>query len=1325
MPDASASAPPHEGQIVTFYSFKGGTGRTMALANVAWILAANGRRVLVADWDLESPGLHRFLQPFLETDVSSKPGIIDFIRTYEWAAKNYGDEHRGDLGAGLTRLIDSHARVAEYTEPVNWDFPGDGCLSFLSPGKQNRDYLATLSGLDWDTFYDNLYGGQFFDALRADLKNSYDYVLIDSRTGLSDIADICTLHLPDVLVDCFTLSTQGIEGAAAIAQMVRGRSGRSIRILPVPMRIDPAEKEKMDAGLAMAARLFKGLPSGMSEPDRRKYWSAVEVPYRAFYAYEETLAVFGDSPGAPASLLSSFERLAAQVTQGDVTSAPQMTETLRLSTRQLFARPLLSSVRDVILDFSPADQLWAEWVASVLADAGIEVRNRWDEEIPVAAGDGDDAPRVVALVTQAYIDWIHDFAPPSRPALAVCLTDARLPHRLDGVPAVFLSGLPEDQAANRLLGRLDGQRTAGTKATDVRYPGGNRRQIASVPVRNINFTGREQDLRGLRTELRSRNRAVVLPAILHGLGGVGKTQLALEYAHRFQADYDVIWWLNCGYPQYIDASLADLGKRLRDVFGAGLPEDGSVQEIAKAVLELLKDDRAIRWLLVYDNADKLDEVEPLLATGQGHVLITSRNGAWTGQGQPLPVDVFTRGESISHLRQRISSITADEANQVADALGDLPLAVAAAGAWLAETGLSVPEYLTLLERQPTRTLSRSSAADSRSSAPDSQNAAAEKPQEISKTWDVSLDQLLQTSPAAARLFDLCSVMAPDISLQLLYSPAMAAVLAPLDPELSEPLVIAKLVQQINRLALIKLDPNEHQIQVHRLVQAVVRERMSPAALASARTDVHQILVAARPDGAVDDPATWSRYRLIWPHLTPSGAMRSTQEPVRQLLLDRVRYLRLRWDLERGDRRATEIEEAWKEMLAATPERAAAPLRRQLYRLRFNKANIMRDLARFPESRAIDEEVLSGQRQLIGEEHPHTLMTASGLAADFRALGQYDKALRIDRSTYLSWTRQYGEEHFGSLSAANNLALSLLLTGDVDGALAQDRLTLERRSATLKPDHPMTLSSGSAVARDLLEAGHYAQAVIRMERVWADCREVLGEDDLATLNARVLLGRALRSNGDPGKAEEHFGESVQALTKGFGSESSDTLACSLSLAVNLLAVHRVPEAMQAAEEVLAVYTARLGPAHPHSLICRVDIAAALCLQEDYAQALGMARSAAQGLERSLGARHPYTLAVKAVVAVALAGQGGLARATGELEEQTAADLALVLGPRHPDTLRCQANLLLTRHELGVAGASAEREVIIRELTALLGTGHPDIGTLMAGGRLLRVIDPLPF
>src|SRR4030095_2643627 len=125
-------------------------------------------------------------------------------------------------------------RVHKYSFSVDWPhFPGDGRLDVLSAGRQNRDYAATLAGLDWDDFYEKLGGGLFFDALRADMKRHYDYALIDSRTGLSDVAEICTIQLPDILVTCFTLSEQGIDGAARVARQVEHRYGsRHIRTLP-------------------------------------------------------------------------------------------------------------------------------------------------------------------------------------------------------------------------------------------------------------------------------------------------------------------------------------------------------------------------------------------------------------------------------------------------------------------------------------------------------------------------------------------------------------------------------------------------------------------------------------------------------------------------------------------------------------------------------------------------------------------------------------------------------------------------------------------------------------------------------------------------------------------------------------------------------------------------------------------------------------------------------------------------------------------------------------------------------------------------------------
>jgi CO dehydrogenase nickel-insertion accessory protein CooC1 len=302
-----------EGKIVTFYSYKGGTGRTMALANVAWILAGNGKRVLAVDWDLESPGLHKFFHPFLdESTVSATPGVIEIINEYQLAALDPeprpSDWHR------------EYAQVQRHAVSLKWDhFPHGGQLDFLSAGRQNRDYSAAVCSLDWDDFYERLGGGRFFRAMRDDMKEKYDYVLIDSRTGLSDVADICTIELPDILTICFTLSDQSIEGAANVAgQISRRYRDREIRVLPVPMRIEDGEKEKLDVGRAMARTKFEGFPGDLTQEQSAQYWASVEVPYKPFYAFEETLATFGDDPGSPTSLLASFERINRAVTSGEV-----------------------------------------------------------------------------------------------------------------------------------------------------------------------------------------------------------------------------------------------------------------------------------------------------------------------------------------------------------------------------------------------------------------------------------------------------------------------------------------------------------------------------------------------------------------------------------------------------------------------------------------------------------------------------------------------------------------------------------------------------------------------------------------------------------------------------------------------------------------------------------------------------------------------------------------------------------------------------------------------------------------------------------------------
>ena len=577
MSDTPVEKPRH-GRIITFYSYKGGTGRTMALANVAWILAANGHRVLVADWDLESPGLHRFLNPFLEQMVKDATGIIDMVRDYEWVAARTEEGERR-----LQHIVD-HAKVERYAVPVSWPFEGGGALEFLSPGRQNRNYLATLNAMDWDNFYEELDGGKFLDAMRDDMKRHYDYVLIDSRTGLCDVADICTVQLPDVLVDCFALSTQAIDGAAQVARQIEMEyPDRDIRIFPVPMRIELGEQERVEASLAYAFRTFSGLPAGMSDAQRRAYWAAVEVPYRPFYAFEETLAIFGDKPGVPGSLLSSYERIASYITGGTATRLPAFDEELRESTRLRFVR--LPQSDQITLEFVPEDEIWAEWIATVLGEGGFTVHERRLEgSARPGAGDATSA-RTMTIVSGAYIARRRGqlagavnggtggpAQPPSaRLGYAVYVTAARSLPEFSPAASVFLAGERDEEAADRLRRLLSiPSGPAAQRLPTIRYPG-NEPKVLRVGARNDGFTGREKDLRELREQLRSYDTAVVRPITLYGTAGVGKTQVALEYVHRFKNDYDLVWWIDCGESSAVDIRVADLAPRMREMFGISLP----------------------------------------------------------------------------------------------------------------------------------------------------------------------------------------------------------------------------------------------------------------------------------------------------------------------------------------------------------------------------------------------------------------------------------------------------------------------------------------------------------------------------------------------------------------------------------------------------------------------------------------------------------------------------------------------------------------------------------------------------------------------------------
>lgn len=357
------------GRIITFYSYKGGTGRSMALANLAWVLAANRKRVLMMDWDLEAPGLHRYFHPFLaDKELATSRGLVDLLADYADQAIQPQAEGEGD--DWYQELTD----LAPYLLGINFaGFPEGGRIDLLPAGRQGPAYAAKLHAFDWDTFYERLGGGTYLEAVKQRLRASYDYVLIDSRTGVSDTAGICTVQMPDVLVAMFTYNNQSIRGALAVAQSAvdtRRRlygqfSRETFRVFPVPSRADPFEVRKLQLRQAYARRLFAPLLGHMPEREHGSYWAGVEVPYNAYLNYEELLSPLIFNPEDPKLPLASVLRLASEVTDGEVTRyelplSPEERQRLLQAYEQVDEQPPTAegaATRPARVEESPAEAL--------------------------------------------------------------------------------------------------------------------------------------------------------------------------------------------------------------------------------------------------------------------------------------------------------------------------------------------------------------------------------------------------------------------------------------------------------------------------------------------------------------------------------------------------------------------------------------------------------------------------------------------------------------------------------------------------------------------------------------------------------------------------------------------------------------------------------------------------------------------------------------------------------------------------------------------------------------------------------------------------------
>jgi tetratricopeptide (TPR) repeat protein len=741
--------------------------------------------------------------------------------------------------------------------------------------------------------------------------------------------------------------------------------------------------------------------------------------------------------------------------------------------------------RDFFVSYTGADQGWAEWIAWELEQAGYStVLQAWDfvagTNFAHAMHKAAIAARhTLAVLSPAYLrsrfgeaEWLAAFVTDplgqGRRLLPVRIEACKPAGLLAGVTYVDLVGLDEAAARARLLeevaGALRGHRRPPERprfpaaltpaALDrPRYP------TALPPVwnlpwrRNPDFTGREAELAALAAQLEAAPGAVAVTQAqaIQGAGGIGKTSLAVEYAYRHHARFEVVWWLRAQEPASLVGDYAALAAAL------GLPQAGQAdqQQAALAVRGWLAANG--RWLLVVDNAPEpaaptglaaplarlVDLLPPVIG---GQVLVTSRDARWERDAQLAALDLFTAEEAVRFLLARAGSQDAEAAGKVAELLGYLPLALEQAGAYTREAAISLADYLQRLQRFPELALAKGEPRD------------RDPADTVAVTWQVSLDRV-RPVPGALALLQVCAFLAPeDVPRELLAQP--------LDPPpeaeglaalASDPFALDEAVAGLRRYGLVKA--TEQALGVHQLLQQVVRAGLAPEVAASRAGVAVRLLWAAFPEEGFSEIETWVACERLLPHALAAAdhAQQHAAEPAATVwllhfaagyLLGRGRYREARPLLDRA---------------VALAEATFGPDDHQTATCLNDLGLLLLRAGYRAAARPVLERALAIYEATLGPDHLAVAAPVDNLGQVLYAQGdlaaarqRYERALAIHEAAL-------GPDHPDVGITLSNLALVLYDQGDLAGARQHMERALAIYEAAQGPNHPETQAMARALA----------------------------------------------------------------------------------------------------------------------------------------------------------------------------------------------------------------------------------------------------------------------
>jgi tetratricopeptide (TPR) repeat protein len=639
------------------------------------------------------------------------------------------------------------------------------------------------------------------------------------------------------------------------------------------------------------------------------------------------------------------------------------------------------------------------------------------------------------------------------------------------------------------------------------------RPFVGVPPRIASFTGRAAELDRLDSILMGRNKPAAITQIssrlgraaVQGLGGVGKTSLAAEYAYRYRDLYAGVWWCPAETRADLMAGLAALARHL-DVVGADEPD---LQKTAKLGLRYLAEQRSTH-LLIYDNVASPEDVADLLPTAGARVLITSRFPDWSSWADEVELDVLAPGEAIAFLEMRTGRQDPSGAMTLCDTLGRLPLALDHAAAYCRRTQMAFVDY-----------------AEKSASLIASTPRGAPYPRSVAATFDLAISAAVASCPPAEALMAYLGYCAPDrIPMELVKgawdddAEGMAALLS------------------LSDVSLIKRDAFEDgggAWTVHRLVQAVARARTGDGAAAAQRVTAR--LVQIYPKDGFDNPASWRDCERLTPHLIercpPVPGIGFRRREVADLVSRAGAYFHGRGAYAAARamyERALAIRET---SLGSEDLLTAAALN--------NLAIVLHAQGDLTAARPLFERALAINEKMLGSDHPHVAANLKNLAGMLHARGDLSAARPPYERSLAIFEKALGPVHPDTVTSLKALAILIQAQGD----LARARPLLERALALREkihgPEHHATATSLHDLAILLQQQNDLTAAQLLLERALAIQEKVLGPEHPETAATLHGLAMLLQAKGALVSARPLLERALAAQEKALGAEHPETIA----------------------------------------------------------------------------------------------------------------------------------------------------------------------------------------